>query len=694
MSADEVDSLFLAAKSAHQANLVQEAVAGYREVLRLHPGHAGAWHLLGVALHQQGCPEEAVTYIRRAIDLAGPKGVCLNNLGVAFRALGQLHEALESHRQALAIRPDYADAQSNVGLVLHELGQHAAAREAFQQALALQPDHVDALFNFANLLAEHGEYTQAIALYRQASTFQPRRTDVLLNLGNALLASRQASEAEECCRRAREIEPQNALILLALGRALARQDRVEEAAECFRQAAALKPDRPIWKTLELSLCPVVLQDLPELEQYRASLQQRLESLAQSGVCSQGEDPLREAGISSFQLAHHGRNNRLLKAQFAAIYALRFAGERPRPGAGKPRIGFLVTEGHEGGFLRGTAGIIERLDPARFDVLVLCSRSVLEPCRKAIRREAITWVPFPRHLARATAVISETRCDVLYHWQADTDPLNYFLPFAGLAPVQCTSWDTHGTSGIPAMDYYLSCHLLEPSGADDHYTERLVRMSTLPTYQRRIRPPSPATRADLGLPSDGPMYLCPHRLPKYHPDFDPLLAGVLRSDPRGFVVILEGGSRHGVALLQQRLARNLGSLFDRVHFLPPRKQPDYHRLLSLADVFLDTPHYSAGLMAYDAFSLGVPIVTLPGEFNVSRYTAALYWKMGIADCIASSPDDYVCLAVRLGTDPDYRHEIRRQIAQRSDVLAQTVRDHEQFFETAIEAARHSSRAAAG
>ena len=49
--------------------------------------------------------------------------------------------------------------------------------------------------------------------------------------------------------------------------------------------------------------------------------------------------------------------------------------------------------------------------------------------------------------------------------------------------------------------------------------------------------------------------------------DPLLAGLLARDPEGYVVILKGSNERAVWQLQQRLARNLGSLAERVLFLP-------------------------------------------------------------------------------------------------------------------------------
>ncbi len=107
--------------------------------------------------------------------------------------------------------------------------------------------------------------------------------------------------------------------------------------------------------------------------------------------------------------------------------------------------------------------------------------------------------------------------------------------------------------------------------------------------------------------------------------------------------------------------------------------------------LDPPHYSSSLTGYDAFALALPVVTLPGTFNVERYALALYRKMGIAELVADSPEDYVKRAVRLGTDRDYRHSVRSRIAERSEALfedMQAVREHERFFEHALQRAKQS------
>ena len=80
-----------------------------------------------------------------------------------------------------------------------------------------------------------------------------------------------------------------------------------------------------------------------------------------------------------------------------------------------------------------------------------------------------------------------------------DVRTYFLAFARLAPVQCVTWGHPDTTGIPNLDTFLSSSLIEPLDAEEHYSERLHRFSTLPTYYLRHKIPERLkSRADFGF----------------------------------------------------------------------------------------------------------------------------------------------------------------------------------------------------
>jgi len=246
----------------------------------------------------------------------------------------------------------------------------------------------------------------------------------------------------------------------------------------------------------------------------------------------------------------------------------------------------------------------------------------------------------------------------------SDSLNYILPSLRLAPVQCTSWGIQDSSGIANLDYYLSSRWLEPDGAAAHYSERLLLLDTLlkPGREQPL-PPATRSRADFGLNESDHLYLCPQHLAKLHPDFDPLLADLLRRDPQGKLLLVEWPSAYDAQALLDRFANHFPDCLEQVVMLPHQKSHDYIQLLHLADLLLDPPHFGGVNTSYDAFACGKVVVTLPGRFQRGRFTYGCYRKMGIDEAVASDGEDYVARALRLAVDKEGRAEVERAIGER-------------------------------
>jgi predicted O-linked N-acetylglucosamine transferase (SPINDLY family) len=247
-----------------------------------------------------------------------------------------------------------------------------------------------------------------------------------------------------------------------------------------------------------------------------------------------------------------------------------------------------------------------------------------------------------------------------------------------------------TTGIPTVDYFLSCDRQEPADADEHYTERLVRFANKPHY---FSPPQliepQLKREDFPLPADARWYVCHQTLFKIHPDFDRLTGAILRRDPRGRVVLFEGQQPQWTRLLQERLHRSIPDVVERVVFLPRLPYGDYLSFLELADVLLDTVHFGAGTTTYHALGLGVPLVTLPGAFSRGRGTDAAYRRIGVFDCVATDPEDYVRRAVAIANDRSLRETIGQAFRERIGVLFSNAggpQEIEAFFVDAVRRAK--------
>jgi predicted O-linked N-acetylglucosamine transferase (SPINDLY family) len=239
-----------------------------------------------------------------------------------------------------------------------------------------------------------------------------------------------------------------------------------------------------------------------------------------------------------------------------------------------------------------------------------------------------------------------------------------------------------------MDYYVSSELVEPPNAEEHYSERLVVARTLLCYRRRARfAAQPWPREPWKCRQDEHLYVCAQQLGKFHPDFDAVLGAILRRDPLGRILITSDRCGHEARRLRNRFDHELTDVADRITFVGRQEVQGYLSLLAAADVLLDPLHFGGVNSTYDGLSLNQPIVTLPGAFHRARYTYGCYRKMECMDCVVSSPQEYVDLAVRIASESDYRAAVVERLRERTSVLFEdpgAVSEHERILSEWIEA----------
>jgi tetratricopeptide (TPR) repeat protein len=96
---------------------MEEAVACYREALRMKPDYGDACYYLGNVLQELGRPGEAAAQYERALALNPSDAAAHNNLGLALEATGRLADAAAHYRAAIGLRPDLAQARANLARV-------------------------------------------------------------------------------------------------------------------------------------------------------------------------------------------------------------------------------------------------------------------------------------------------------------------------------------------------------------------------------------------------------------------------------------------------------------------------------------------------------------------------------------------------------------------------------------------------
>jgi len=709
-----------------------EAANLYQQVLQADPNNTFANHLFGVIHLQTGDPIGAVRLIETAVKHDPGNSEMLNNLSNALIGAGRAEDAERAARLALEFKPDYPEALNTLGKLLVNAGQFTQAEQNIRRAIELKPTLLSAHNNLGYALQGLARVNDAELSFRRALEMNATYPEAVNNLGNLLMAEGRSEEAEQTYRSALEAMPDNVELLTSYGGALQHLERIEEAEACFRSALEIQPGhiralgslanaqlgggfyRQAMKTYDQAIAlapqdtglrvkralalPIIPASLEEIQCARTRLLANVEELIASGASL--IDPAAQANITGFYLAYHNQNDVLLVQKIAQMYlqlcpSLSWSAEpfEPKGTGGKYRIGFLSFHFYDHTIGKLCRGIIEHLDPEKFEVIVFRTSSKSDPMAEAIEAAAAKVVTLQQNLDSARQAVSDEKLDLLYYPDVGMDAFTYYLAFARLAPVQVTSWGHPMSTGIPNMDYFISSKDLETEDGDAHYSETLVRLAHPPTYYYRPEIPSCAdARTVHGLSATDHLYLCPQTLFKFHPRFDSLLGDILRGDPAGVLVLLAGRYPSKERLLRERFALSFPDVLDRVVFLPRMKMADFLGLVCAADVVLDPVCFSGGNSTAETFALGIPIVTWPDQYLRDRVTYAFYKTMGIDDLIATSASDYVSIAHRLAKDPDFHARMSQRIKDNAGCFfenIEVVRELEGFMIAAIEAERADS-----
>ena len=720
-AADTAALVLTTALQHHQAGRLQEAEARYREVLRTDPENVDALHFLGVAAYQQGRHDEAGRLISQALSREARNAPAHNNLGNVLVEQGRLGEAIASFEQAIALQADYVDAHVNLAAVRVSRNEPDKAVACYERALSAAPDLPRLHFNLAKLLARQGRLEEAIESYRKAVALKPDFPEAYSDLGNALRQVGRPEEAVACCKQALALKSDFADALCNLGIALKDLDRLEEAIgsyrkalalepgsveghyhlgdvlvnagrhdeamECFRKALALDPEyaKARW-ALAMSQLPAVYEIDAHPERSRAAFSRELEEL------ERWFEPARTAAGSNavgvlqpFYLAYQEENNRALLGRYGNL-CVRVMGEWFRG------QGFAAPERRRGETIRVgivsqhfqnhsvwnaiVKGWFQHLDPRRFALEAFYLGSDHDQETRFAQSRASHFEEGAGGLRQWVEAILGRQPDVLIYPEIGMSPTALRLASLRLAPVQVATWGHPETTGLPTIDYYLSAEDLEPVGAQENYTERLVRLPNLGCFYRPAElVPADPDWTGLNIDTAAPVLLCPGVPYKYAPRYDSLFAEIALALGRCRFVFFHYRSGDMSARLRGRLetvfARSKLDFDDYAVFVSWQSQPAFRGLLERADVLLDTIGFSGFNTAMQAVECGLPIVTREGRFLRGRLASGILKRIGLEELVARSEEEYVALAVRLCRDGEYRESLRRRIAAGRHVIFEDV-----------------------
>lgn len=240
----------------------------------------------------------------------------------------------------------------------------------------------------------------------------------------------------------------------------------------------------------------------------------------------------------------------------------------------------------------------------------------------------------------------------------------------LARNQVTAFYTPATTGCPEMDYFITAPDLDPK-TQNAFTEQVVLSDGLPFcfhYEGYFGITPLQTNRDDDIPADAVIYtMGASMLTKLRPEFLDAVLEILKRTPGSYCVAMPAtpieGRQHLSDLIVRRCAA-AGIDPQRFRFGAVVNRALLHGMIGYSDVFLDFFPFSGTNNILDPIAVGTPCVTLcpPDGFSRNRIAGAIMRAHGLGALVATTPAEYVELAVKLGTNRALRQAYQAKIGR--------------------------------
>jgi predicted O-linked N-acetylglucosamine transferase (SPINDLY family) len=601
----------------------------YAAILQAAPTHAVANHCMGMLNVQLLRPANGLPYLRAALNAnpelpdywlgyieallqAGEVEDAIETLalarqhGLAGAAVNDLTQRLNARlagrREAQPVRP-----QDSALLALVEQRRFDEARTQAAAMTAQFPDYGLGWKILGAMQWVAGNSEDALAAMRTAARLMPTDAETHSNLGMILAKLSHFEEAAVYLDQAIEIDPTFAAARYRQGMSYELQGRYAEAEASLRAGIALRSGSLTADDVQgysnllyvLGYNPRIDADALFLEHRRVGEELEAGLRAHWPQHRNVADPHRrlEVGLVSGDLRNHA----------VATFL-------------EPILAHLSDDGN-------------------LDFHAYSSSSVEDDVTARLRRYAKHWnsVANVSDAVFAQKVIDD-RIDILIDLSGHTG-LNRLHTFARKpAPIQASWLGYPGTTGLRAMDYYLTDPVFLPPGEFDRYfTEKLVYLHAFAPFQPHAS--APPVNELPALASGSLRFGSFNRLAKITDASIHLWSQLLLALPSATMLLagVAPDERHN-SLIERFRANGIAS--ERLTFHPRCGMDEYLALHHQVDLCLDTTPYTGGTTTCHALWMGVPTLTMAGTTPASRQSAANQEMIGLVGFCATSPAEFV------------------------------------------------------
>ena len=666
-----------------------EAKLNFQKAIKLKPNCPNLYNDFGITLIALEDYNLAKKILCKANSLFPDNIECFYNLGNAYKITGDYNDAITAYQKCLTLDPFYFKAYENLFIVFqliknikkseklvnkaikksnhlskknylvwqkwiamcfHEIAESyesfqdwVNAKKNYYRAIQTKNDYIPSLNNLGNLLFKEGLKNQALKYFKISRKFQPKNSTILNNIAVILIKNKNFYLSSKYLEKA-FIQKQGSNYLLG------------NLILCYMNLFKHKETNKFVKNLK----KLYINKKKLSQNNYKSLDLILFFITYSNYLNDSE-------IFKFYKLYDKKLIASKKTYLKPIL-------NSKKQKSKLKIGYVSPDFKKHSIKGFLEPVLSNHNHDQFEIYAFAELSEEDPVTQQYKSYVDHWIP-TQGLSDEEMVqkIRELQIDILVDLAGHTKD-NRLLVFARKpAPVSLT-WLGYGyTTGLSAIDYFLTDKITAPKGSEHLFSEQIWQLNHYGhcCYQEQL---------DMG--HVGPL----PALEKGHITFGTLTRAIRINDRviKAWSQILKR-VKHSKLVINSadfshyKTKRMIISKFEeygvKQNCLEVGYQSPPWDTMRQIDIALDCFPHNSGTTLIEHLYMGNPFVTYSNRPSVGKIGASILTALGRREWIAYSEQEYIDKAVALATDTKKLASIRSSL--REEMKRSPIMDHKGF-----------------
>jgi predicted O-linked N-acetylglucosamine transferase (SPINDLY family) len=641
----------------HKSGQLDKAETVYRHILEKLPEHPDALHFLGIIAQQCDNYASAILLIKKAIKMSPDYYKAHNSLGNVYRESQKIEKAILSFTLAIKLKPDYAEPHFNLGLIAVTQGKPTKAIEYFRTSARLNPHHIHSHMEIGELFFNQGDEFNAQIAFKTILHIDKTNVAARCKLAQLLEKLKKYDAAIREYKIALWYLPESIHILNGISRLNNKIGGFDEALIYLNKALEIDDNN-----LE------TLHNLGLLHQSVGEINIATEYFTRAFACDPGSDRA-EKCLLSLALTNSEYTNidifnihlKLRKRHDKPEFTNRVFVNRSTDPNKKIKIGYLSSDFKTHPVALNTLSLITGHRRDSFETYLYYHSTNNDEVTEVFIQNSDHFKFVETMSDKEIAdLIEEDGIDILVTLAGRFDENRPLVSTYKPAPVQVSFHDC-ATSGLAAMDYYLTDSIIHPLTTKDKFTEELYR---LPTYYQYPVIKSKSLINNTPALQNGYITFCSFSKPeKISDEVVKLWSDILHVVPNSRLLMKYFEYYSSPSLRTRTIQRFTKHNINKERLIldgSNKTRTDHLTLYHQADISLDPFPFNGATTTFEALSMGVPVITLQGNHFVSRVATSLVTHIGHPEFAVKSRQQYITLAKSLSSNLSNLNKIRQSL----------------------------------